>query len=197
MCIFGICILTSNDNDGGIDMPKINIASTGHGGKVEHYAGGLTIQYNVYPQTTTKEKSRIDKVKKAVHIIDGLDRKIHLNGPCNKYFKKLPKNRSFNSVWRDPSIFIDFSPSTTSGFFGATHSSLKDVTLTAWCIDANNIWMIAATIVHEFAHVDGAPGGTSHAAEKANDMCGFKPQYDPTIVGSIRDLSKYLEKIAA
>lgn len=45
-------------------MPKINTVSTGHGSKVEHYVGGITIQYNVYPQATPKEKGRIDKVKK-------------------------------------------------------------------------------------------------------------------------------------
>ncbi len=56
--------------------------------------------------------------------------------------------------------------------------------------------MIAATIVHELAHVAGAPGGASHAAEKATDKCGFKPQYDPTILGSINSLGKYLESIA-
>lgn len=56
--------------------------------------------------------------------------------------------------------------------------------------------MIAATLVHEFAHIAGAPGGVSHAAEKAADQCGFKPQYDPTILGSVEELGKYIEKIA-
>lgn len=95
-----------------------------------------------------------------------------------------------------PGLFIDFSPSVSNGFFGATHSNDKDICISAWCLDTHNKWMIAATIVHELAHVAGAPGGASHAAEKAADKCGFKPQYDPTILGSINSLGKYLESIA-
>jgi len=56
--------------------------------------------------------------------------------------------------------------------------------------------MIAATIVHEFAHIAGAPGGASHKAEKAADKCGFGPQYNPKIMGSIRELGVHLESIA-
>lgn len=56
--------------------------------------------------------------------------------------------------------------------------------------------MVAATIVHEFAHIAGAPGGASHAAEKAADMCGFKLQYNPAILGSIKQLGAYLENLA-
>lgn len=73
---------------------------------------------------------------------------------------------------------------------------MKDVCITAWCLDNTNHWMVAATIVHEFAHIGGAPGGTSHAAEKSTDMCGFKQQYDPLLIGSIKQLGAYLENAA-
>lgn len=178
-------------------MPKINTVTTGHGNKTENYAGGLSIQYNHFPEIAKADKDRLAKVKKAVEIVEKLDRKIDLNDPCNKYFGTLSRNNPFRHYWRDQTIFIDFSPSLTNGFYGATHSTLKDMCLTAWCIDKNNIWMIAATIVHEFAHIAGAPGGASHAAEKAADMCGFKPQYNPLILGSLQNLGKYLEKLAA
>lgn len=177
-------------------MSKINILSTAHGNKSETYSGGLIINYNVFPNATTTDKTRLAKVTKAYNIIDNLDKKIDLNGPCNKYFRTLPKGKSFHHFWRDNTIFINFSPSLTGGFFGATHSNNKDVCVSAWCLDNHNHWMVAATIVHEFAHIGGAPGGTSHDAEKAVEKCGFKPQYDPTILGSIKQLGYYLEKIA-
>ena len=84
----------------------------------------------------------------------------------------------------------------TNGFYGATHSNDKDICISAWCLDNTNRWMVAATIVHEFAHIAGAPGGASHSAEKAADKCGFKPQYNPAILGSIKQLGDYLEKLA-
>ncbi len=177
-------------------MATINTVATGHGNKTETYAGGTTIQYNVFLNSSTKEVTRQNKIRQTKAIIDRLDKKLNLYGPCNKYFKKLPKGKTFSDFWRDNSIFINFSPSTSAGFFGATHSNDKDVCITAWCLDTHNKWMIAATLVHEYAHIAGAPGGASHAAEKAADMCGFKPQYDPTILGSIEKLSKDLERLA-
>ena len=108
----------------------------------------------------------------------------------------MPKGKSFSQFWNDASIFVNFSPDTTVNFYGATHSNLKDICITAWCLDTHNKWMIAATIVHELAHVAGAPGGTSHAAEKAAEKCGFKPQYNPLIQGSINKLGAYLERLA-
>lgn len=131
-----------------------------------------------------------------MEIINGLDARLNLQEPCNRYFRTLPKARTFRSVWRDHSLFINFSPSLTSGFYGATHSNDKDICVSAWCLDHKNHWLVAATIVHECAHVAGAPGGASHAAEKAVDVCGFKPQYDPAILGSIKRLGVYLESMA-
>ena len=129
-------------------------------------------------------------------VIDQLDKKINLYGACNTYFRSLPKSKSFSDFWRDNTIFVNYSPDTTPQFYGATHSNHKDMCITAWCIDSQNKWMIAATIVHELAHVAGAPGGTSHAAEKATNVCGFKPQYNPNIIGSLDQLGKHLEKLA-
>lgn len=179
-------------------MSKINTHATGHGNKIEHYGGGVipSVQFNVFPNTTTAEKKHFSKLTRAYDIVNKLDAKIDLQGPCNKYFKTLPRGKTFRHFWRDNTIFINYSPSVYNGFFGATHTGLKDICITAWCLDNTNHWMIAATIVHEFAHIAGAPGGLSHAAEKSADMCGFKTQYDPLLVGSIKQLGAYLENVA-
>lgn len=177
-------------------MAIINTVKTGHGNKSESYSDGSTIKYDVFLNSTKIEIKRLNAIKDAVNIVNRLDKKINLYGPCNTYFKSLPMGKNFSTFWRDNSIFIDFSPDATNGFYGATHSSLKDVCISAWCLDNNHKWMIAATIIHEFAHVAGAPGGMDHSAEKAADTCGFKPQYNPTIMGSLEDLGKYIERIA-
>ena len=177
-------------------MAKINKAATGHGSRSEAYGGGLVIQYNVFPSGTAAERARLTKVTEAYGIVNRLDRRIDLHGPCNRYFRNLPHGNSFRHYWRDDTIFIDFSPSMTSGFFGATHTNDKDITVSAWCLNKHNRWMIAATIVHEFAHIAGAPGVPSHNAERAVQQCGFGPQYASTILGSIRELGRHLERLA-
>jgi len=176
-------------------MPTINTAGTGHGNKIEVYAGGFAVQYNVFPQGTAVEKARLEKVKRAKGILDRLEATLDLQGPCNKYFRSLAQGRSFEQIWKDKTIFLDLSPSNAPNFYGATHSNDKDIAISAWCLDTQNRWMVAATIVHELAHVGGAPGGASHAAEKATNKCSFQPQYDPTILGELRKLGAALESL--
>ncbi len=46
---------------------------------------------------------------------------------------------------------------------------------------------IAATLVHELAHVNGAPGGMlSKAAETTLPPCGFGDEFNPATVGMVR-----------
>jgi hypothetical protein len=178
-------------------MPKINTAATGHGSKTEHYADGSSIRFNVFPEASDPEKKRLALLRKAVNIVDRAEGRMNIDGQCNNYFKTLGRTKTFRELWADDTIFINFSPSVTRGFYAAAHSNNKDVTVTAWCLDNNNFWMVAATLVHEFAHLAGAPGGASHAAERAVKKCYFNDQYDPTIVGSVQKLSQDLKKLAA
>jgi hypothetical protein len=140
--------------------------------------------------------ARLEKVERAVASIDRLDGRMGVTSACNVYFAHLPKGRTFHRFWRDKSIFINYSSSAVPGLYAATNSNDKDIAVTRWCIDKHNPWMIAATIVHEFGHIGGAPGGASHAAEAAVRECGFGPQYDPTILGSLRWLASALEQFS-
>ena len=111
------------------------------------------------------------------------------------------QGRDLHQQWNNPNLFIDYWPATnwpftTKKYFGATHSNDLDISISAWALDERNRWMIAATIVHELAHMAGAPGGSSHAAERAVRECGFGDQYDPDVQGSIQDISKYLRALA-
>jgi len=177
-------------------MARINTTATGHGSRSESYSDGSTIQFNVFPSANQADQARLGLTQQAVNIIDNLNSRLDLQGPCNQYFRSLPRNRTFSQLWSNNNLFINFSPSTANGFFGATHSNNVDVAVSQWALDNHHRWMIAATIVHEVAHTGGAPGGASHQAERAVDRCGFGNQYDPTILGSVRDLSRYLQTYA-
>ncbi len=79
-------------------MAIINTPATGHGNRSETYSSGMTIDFKVFLNSTPKEAARLSKVKQAYAIVDRLDKKINLYGPCNKYFKSLPKTSVISGV---------------------------------------------------------------------------------------------------
>jgi hypothetical protein len=177
-------------------MAKLNLAGCGHGNKSEAYTGGIVVHYNAFPNSTPADRLRVTKVQKAFDIVNKVDKRINLANTCNVYFKALPKGKSFRDFWRDPTIFINYDPTPGANAYGDTHSNDKDIALHRWCTDTKNVWTIAATIVHEFAHIGGAPGWPSPAAEQALPKCGFGLQYDPAILGSIESVAQMLARMA-
>lgn len=99
--------------------------------------------------------------------------------PCNAAFKKLPGGRSFDDIWGDASIYISYDPGNTKGRYGATLG--KAVTISAYSIGMGR-WTTAATLVHELAHVDGAPGNDTQA-EDTLLSCLLSGLHDNTIIG--------------
>ena len=101
----------------------------------------------------------------------------------NGAFCKLPGGRDFASVWRDPSVFVSFNPNTDEGLFGITFR--KDIAIASRVFQfPDAVRWIAATLVHELAHVNGAPGGmVSKAAEATLPPCGFEDKFNPAAVG--------------
>jgi hypothetical protein len=100
--------------------------------------------------------------------------------PCNKCFSKLPGGQTFDDVLDDPNIAISFDPQKTQGTFGATLGN--DITITDFSIRIGR-WTVAATLVHELAHVNGAPGN-NHQAEATLLCCGLSALEDPNIIGA-------------
>jgi hypothetical protein len=102
--------------------------------------------------------------------------------PCNDCFQKLPNGRTFDAILDDPDVFIHYFPDNTGTMYGGTVAGSKNVTISDYVIRMGR-WMVAATLVHEFAHVNGAGGG--HDAEATLPCCGFgaADHYDPNIMG--------------
>ena len=105
---------------------------------------------------------------------------------CNCAFSRLPGRRDFAAVWRDPNIWVSFNPNPVEGLFGITYK--KDISIAAHVFTLRDpVRWIAATLIHELAHVNGAPGGTeSKAAESTLPPCGFDDKYNPATVGFLR-----------
>ncbi|HET6145976.1 MAG TPA: hypothetical protein VFH68_00465 [Polyangia bacterium] len=115
----------------------------------------------------------------AMHIIQT---RITTHAPCNTAFKALPGGRTLQQIWADPNIWINFDPANNAGDYAATRGN--DVTITAFALNKGR-WTVAATLVHELAHVGGAPGGTSPLAEQALLPCLLGDLRQPGLVGQL------------
>jgi hypothetical protein len=102
---------------------------------------------------------------------------------CNRAFCNLPGGRDFAAVWRDPGIFVSFNPNPDPSLAGITFK--KDIAISSWMFkNPNYARLIAGALVHELAHVNGAPGGmVSKAAEATLPPCGFDDLFNPALVG--------------
>jgi hypothetical protein len=87
------------------------------------------------------------------------------------YFRSLPNGRSLTALLADNTIWINYDPTSTD--FGLTN--LVSGNEIAICNPSFRIgrWTVLATLVHELAHVNGAPLPPSKAAERAVLECGM------------------------
>jgi hypothetical protein len=100
--------------------------------------------------------------------------------PCNRCFSRLPGGRSFDDVFNDPTIFISFDPSGPDS--GATDSvGGREITLGAREFRVGR-WSVAATLVHELAHTNGAPVTTAEA-ESVLNCCGLGGLFRRGVIG--------------
>ena len=113
---------------------------------------------------------------------------------ADRYFATLPSGRSLRDLLNDSSIWINFDPVAIE--FGAqsvAHPNEIAIGPSAFRIGR---WTVLATLIHELAHVNGAPGGNDRRAEEALLHCGLgkwsehtsgrddpATPYDPSIAG--------------
>jgi hypothetical protein len=150
-------------------MPKINTTKSGHAGPAAT-SGWQWLPYS--------NETHLNTLKRAITIINN---KIKGDKPCNQAFRALPGRRTFAQVWTDPSVWLSFDPRRTNQLYGATLG--KEITITEYSL-AMGRWTVAATLVHELAHVNGA-SGTDTKAEDTLKKCLLKGLHDPNIIGKI------------
>lgn len=106
---------------------------------------------------------------------------------CNSAFGALSGGRTFRDMFDDHTIWINYDPDNGGKLWGWTMPSThpRDIVITRYALRMGR-WSTAATIVHELAHLNGAPGGASHAAElrvKECRMMSPNGPYDPGVSG--------------
>jgi hypothetical protein len=156
-------------------MPHINTLKSGHVGPVALPGGH---QYHTYT-----DAHFLVTLQHAIHTIQS---RIRGQIACDNAFRTLPGGRTFSQVWADPAVWINFDPSRRGGDYGATRG--KEITVTAYSL-AMGHWTVAATLVHEMAHVNGASGST-HDAEAVLRSCLLRGLENPAIIGQIIQASR-------
>jgi len=152
-------------------MPRINTAGSGHTGPAN--ARRLYLPYS------DAEARYLSTLRTAMGIIDS---RIKGHAPCNAAFRALPGGRSFADVWNDNSVWINYSSDATPGYYGSRNGN--DITISVYTFSKGH-WTVAAVLVHELAHVNGAPGGNSRQAEDTLKKCLLKDLHDPTVLGRL------------
>ncbi|RVT96627.1 hypothetical protein EOD42_09410 [Rhodovarius crocodyli] len=122
-----------------------------------------------------------------------IDSKVKIWKPCNECFKRLPKKRSFAEIWDDPDTWIHYNGKTMS--LGFARPGTKEIALgfssfrgtPAKPMEPNSM-QVAATIVHELAHVNGAEGNPAkrdNSAEASLKSCLLTQMFKPEVFGAI------------
>ena len=155
-------------------MPKINTAASNH----EAPAG--TAKWKFLPYTKDERRQHATLIR-AIKIID---KRIKGYRPCNAAFEELPGGKTFAAIWKDPNIWISYDPEYKVGKFGATVRGKKEITISKYAFRGGDHWTVAATLIHELAHVNGAPGNDTQA-EDTLKSCLLKDLHDPNIIGKV------------
>lgn len=153
-------------------MPKINTVAS------KHVAPPATRRWSWLPFDETRH---LDILTSAIRLIETT---VKTTKPCNDAFKALPLHRSFTQVWADPNIWISYDPKNNARDFGVTNRlGGKEIAITEYAL-LQGERTVAATLIHELAHTNGATG-TNHDAEGTLTPCLFSDIEDPTVIGMI------------
>lgn len=127
------------------------------------------------------DKIMLNVITRAVSLID---KRIKGTKPCEAAFKALPGGKSFSDIWSQANVWVSFDPDRSGNKYGVTLNK-QHVSITAYSL-AMGEWMAAATLIHELAHVNGAPGNDTQA-EDTLLKCMLKDHHNPNIIGQIRN----------
>ncbi|MEO8278906.1 MAG: hypothetical protein ABI564_04385 [Ideonella sp.] len=92
------------------------------------------------------------------------------NPKANKYFKGLSGGRTLTQLTNDSSIWINYYPGLT--LFGEAEIGGKELALGPNSFSKGK-WVVLGTLIHELAHINGAPTGNDTQAEEALYHCGL------------------------
>lgn len=97
---------------------------------------------------------------------------------ANVYFRGLPAGRTLTQLLADNTIWINYH--ATMDDYGETNAvGGKEIAISNSACRIGR-WTVLATLIHELAHSNGAPGGADQRAERALVACGLGRRSEQT-----------------
>jgi hypothetical protein len=90
---------------------------------------------------------------------------------ADRYFRCLPLGHSLRDLLADRSIWINYDPDFRG--YGSQSTEHPHELAIGQLAFAQGRWMVLATLLHELAHVNGAPAGSDRTAEATLVHCGL------------------------
>lgn len=157
-------------------MPQINFSDSGH--LIPPIGTG---RYSFSPFDRQLDRQRTHQLQAAISFIEATLIRTPCES-CEQAFRSLDRHRSFREIWSDATIWISYTSSILDR--GYTHSNGRDIAISLAAFGSSPIqWRgVAATLIHELAHVGGA-SGTTCDAERVLLRCRFADHFDPSVIG--------------
>ncbi len=171
-------------------MVSVNTDGRVHASFIETFPGTAFPQIRFWPYFEGQKELVV--LRKALALIrDNIFRKNH---NCQRYFKTLPLGRGFDDIFGDANVWINYDDQTSVSFLGATSvqqtPAVTEITLNAGTFGRGH-WVVAATIIHELAHVNGVPGGAGMSAEDSLKHCGMAAHWSADAVGVLEAYNEF------
>ncbi|HET7540392.1 MAG TPA: hypothetical protein VFK05_10995 [Polyangiaceae bacterium] len=90
---------------------------------------------------------------------------------ANAYFRSLPNRRTLSALLADGSIWVNYFTNSIVAGMTYTLGGISDIGITYSAFHVGRKFVLA-TLIHELAHVNGAPADTTQA-EDAVMHCGL------------------------
>jgi hypothetical protein len=91
---------------------------------------------------------------------------------ADRYFRSLPGKRSLSQLLSDRTIWINYAGDY---YVGVRPEGTNEIGIGELAYLRGKLTVVA-TLIHELAHINGAPSGDSRAAEDALIHCGLGKQ---------------------
>lgn len=188
-------------------MPRINFGISGHAVPSNLNCAHISKRhfhptnqgYNphisrpFWPHRYRLDAYRVQLIQQALDWIrDNVVNSSSTAGTCNSAFSNLRGGRSFEEVWQSRNVWISCCLCPGNLFGIATGNDIaiaKDAYAQGW-------EAVAATIIHELAHVNGATVSTSDAEDTLLE-CGLESEHQSGLIGHyLREASGQVAYIA-
>lgn len=165
-------------------MPRINYMISKHKihPALEPYARAFR------PKLNEHDHWRVGELAHAMRWIEeNVVNALVIGRSCNEEFSTHPGKRTFESLWNDPNIWISFHTNPNPTLYAQAVANGQDVAIAYGAFRLG--WrMVAATLIHEFAHLNGIVGIDHSRAEDTLLFCGMQGLHDDTILGYLQTM---------